>query len=175
MDLQRPRPPHPTELLPQLPAMSLTSSDLSDGARLDPRHAAAGENVSPQLSWSGAPEGTQGYLLSCFDPDAPTPSGYWHWTVVDLDSAVTSLDRGEGQSDISLPGAAFHLKSDGGAFAYEGAAPPAGDTEHRYVFTIHALDVPTLELEPEDSPAKAHFMGLFHALARGVLTVTYQL
>ena len=175
MDLQRPRPPHPTELLPQLPAMSLTSSDLTDGARLDPRHAADGENVSPQLSWSGAPEGTQGYLLSCFDPDAPTPSGYWHWTVVDLDSAATSLDRGEGQSDISLPGAAFHLKSDGGAFAYEGAAPPAGDTEHRYVFTIHALDVPTLELEPEDSPAKAHFMGLFHALARGVLTVTYQL
>ncbi|WP_338100860.1 YbhB/YbcL family Raf kinase inhibitor-like protein [Ruania albidiflava] len=155
--------------------MSLTSSDLTDGARLDPRHAAAGENVSPQLSWSGAPEGTQGYLLSCFDPDAPTPSGYWHWTVVDLDSAATSLDRGEGQSDISLPGAAFHLKSDGGAFAYEGAAPPAGDTEHRYVFTIHALDVPTLELEPEDSPAKAHFTGLFHALARGVLTVTYQL
>ncbi|HLS61860.1 MAG TPA: YbhB/YbcL family Raf kinase inhibitor-like protein [Ruania sp.] len=175
MDLQRPRPPHPSELLPQLPTMSLTSTDLSDGARLDPRHAAAGENVSPQLSWSGAPEGTQGYLLSCFDPDAPTPSGYWHWTVVDLDSAVTSLDRGEGQSDISLPGAAFHLKSDGGEFAYEGAAPPAGDTEHRYVFTIHALDVPTLELEPEDSPAKAHFMGLFHALARGVLTVTYQL
>ena len=175
MDLQRPLPPHPLEALPQAPTMSLTSTDITDGAPLDPRHAAAGENVSPQLSWSGAPEGTQGYLLSCFDPDAPTPSGYWHWTVVDLDSAVTSMEQGEGQSDLTLPGAGFHLRSDGGEFGYEGAAPPAGDREHRYVFTIHALDVPTLELEPEDTPTKAHFMGLFHTLARGVITVTYQL
>lgn len=155
--------------------MSLTSTDIADGVRLDPAYAAAGENISPQLSWSGAPAGTEGYLLSCFDPDAPTPAGFWHWTVVDLDSSVTSLERGEGQSDLILPGAAFHLRSDGGAHAYEGAAPPAGDIEHRYVFMVHALDVPTLELEPEDSPTKAHFMGLFHTLARGVLTATYQL
>lgn len=175
MDLQRPLPPHPTEALPQAPAMSLTSTDLTDGSPMDPRHAADGENTSPQLSWSGAPEGTQSYLLSCFDPDAPTPSGYWHWTVVDLDAGVTSLDRGQGQSDLTIPGAAFHLRSDGGAYSYEGAGPPPGDREHRYVFTIHALDVPTLELEPEDSPTKAHFLGLFHTLARGVITVTYQL
>ena len=175
MDLQRPPAPHPLEALPQTPTMSLTSTDITDGARLATAHAAAGENISPQLSWSGAPEGTQGYLLSCFDPDAPTPSGYWHWTVVDLDSSVTSLEQGEGQSDLTLPGAGFHLKTDGGEFGYEGAAPPAGDREHRYVFTIHALDVPTLELEPEHTPAKAHFLGLFHTLARGVLTATYQL
>ena len=131
MDLQRPPAPHPLEALPQTPTMSLTSTDITDGARLATAHAAAGENISPQLSWSGAPEGTQGYLLSCFDPDAPTPSGYWHWTVVDLDSSVTSLEQGEGQSDLTLPGAGFHLKTDGGEFGYEGAAPPPGDVEHR--------------------------------------------
>ncbi|SED93531.1 YbhB/YbcL family Raf kinase inhibitor-like protein [Ruania alba] len=174
MDLERPLAPHPYEMLPAVPAFALSSPDITDGAAMAARHAADGENVSPALTWTDPPEGTQGLLVTCFDPDAPTPAGYWHWVITDLDSSVTTLDAGAGESDIALPGAAFHLRTDGGEFGYEGAAPPPGDRAHRYVFAVHALDVPTLDLTPEDSATKASFLALFHTLARGVLTPTYQ-
>ncbi|WP_159622373.1 YbhB/YbcL family Raf kinase inhibitor-like protein [Ruania rhizosphaerae] len=174
MDLQRPVAPHPYEILPTVPSFPLTSPDISEGEPMDSQFVADGQNTSPTLIWSDLPEGTEGLLVTCFDPDAPTPAGYWHWTVTDLDSSVSTLEQGAGESDLSLPGAAFHLRTDGGAFAYEGAAPPPGDRAHRYVFAVHALDVPTLELTSEDSATKASFLALFHTLGRGTLTATYQ-
>ncbi|WP_454295001.1 YbhB/YbcL family Raf kinase inhibitor-like protein [Salana multivorans] len=174
MDLQRPVPPPPYDQLPPVPSFEVTSRDLIDGAPLGDEFAAQGENTSPHLAWSGFPPETQSFVVSCFDPDAPTPAGYWHWTVVDVDGAVTELERGAGQSDLTLPGAAFHVRADGGDHAYEGAAPPPGDRPHRYVFAVHALDVDTLELEPETSPTAVAFNALFHTIARGTLTATYQ-
>ncbi|WP_454301799.1 YbhB/YbcL family Raf kinase inhibitor-like protein [Salana multivorans] len=125
MDLQRPVPPPPYDQLPPVPSFEVTSRDLIDGAPLGDEFAAQGENTSPHLAWSGFPPETQSFVVSCFDPDAPTPAGYWHWTVVDVDGAVTELERGAGQSDLTLPGAAFHVRADGGDHAYEGAASPA--------------------------------------------------
>ncbi|MFD1718124.1 YbhB/YbcL family Raf kinase inhibitor-like protein [Georgenia deserti] len=174
MNLDRPLAQDPYEKLPAVPSFSLTSTDLTDGEPMPQVHAQDGGNVSPQLSWSGFPAETKGFVVTCFDPDAPTPSGFWHWTVVDLSADVTSLGQGEGESDLMLPGAAFHLRNDGGAHAYAGAAPPEGDRAHRYYFAVHALDTETLELSEDDTPTTASFLGLFHTIARATLTATYQ-
>ncbi|WP_159625429.1 YbhB/YbcL family Raf kinase inhibitor-like protein [Actinomyces sp. zg296] len=175
-DLRRPRPPFPYDLLPAVPTFTLESTDIAAGARISDRFtAAAGESISPALSWSGFPEGTASFTVSCFDPDAPTPSGWWHWTIVDLDASTTSLPQGAGASDLTLDGAAFHLRGDSGDHAYFGPYPPAGDGDHRYVFTVHALDVETLGLDDEATPAMAAFQMAQHALARATLTAVYSL
>ncbi|HLS14611.1 MAG TPA: YbhB/YbcL family Raf kinase inhibitor-like protein [Beutenbergiaceae bacterium] len=174
MDLQRPIAPNPYELLPSVDSFTLTSPDVTDGEPMAPAFTAGGDNVSPTLSWSDFPEATESFLITCFDPDAPTPSGYWHWTVVDLPLEVTELEQGAGESDLTLPGAAFHVRADGGTHGYEGAAPPPGDHVHRYFFAVHALSTDTLELSPEDSPTKVAFTALFHTLARAVIAPTFQ-
>ncbi|HLS26262.1 MAG TPA: YbhB/YbcL family Raf kinase inhibitor-like protein [Beutenbergiaceae bacterium] len=175
MNLSRPVAPHPyEELLPATDTFTLTSSDIAEGQPLGEEFTAAGGNISPALSWSGFPEETRSFVVSCFDPDAPTPSGYWHWTAVDIPVQVTSLDRGAGESDLGLPGAAFHVRADGGTYGYEGAAPPAGDHPHRYIFAVHALGVDTLDVSSEESPTKVAFLALFNTLARATLTATYQ-
>lgn len=174
MDLQRPIAPNPYELLPRVGSFTLTSPDVTDGQPLAADFTADGGNVSPALSWSGFPEATQSFLVTCFDPDAPTPSGYWHWSTLDLPADVTELEQGAGESDLGLPGAAFHVRADGGTIGYEGAAPPPGDHVHRYFFAVHALDTDTLELSTEDSPTKVAFTALFHTLARAVIVPTFQ-
>ena len=158
-DLTRPRPPAPTGLLPSVPSFTLTSADLTEQGRIPDIFTGIHDNVSPALSWSGFPEQTQSFVVSCFDPDAPTMSGWWHWTIVDLDASVTSLERGAGASDLQLDGAAFHLAGDSG--------------DHRYVFTVSALDVDTLGLDDEASPAMAAFTLVPHCIARATLTATY--
>lgn len=173
MNLDRPLAPNPYELLPAAPAFTLTSASVAEGEPLDPRHSAPGGSTSPQLSWSGFPAETRGFILTCFDPDAPTPSGYWHWLVADLPAGVTELAEGAGAGDDTLPADAFHLRTDGGAYAYEGSAPPPGDRPHRYIFAVHALDVPSLDLTAADSAAKAAFLTVFHTLARATLTGTF--
>lgn len=174
MDLARPLAPEPYSLLPQVPSFTLASDDIRDGVPLDDAYVLDGGNTSPHLRWSGFPRTTRSFLLTCFDPDAPTPAGYWHWAVIDLDASTTELERGAGESDLTLPGAACHLRTDGGAHAYEGAAPPPGDRPHRYVFAVHALDVDVLGAEPDDGPTKASFLAVFHTVARATLTPTYQ-
>lgn len=174
MDLQRPIAPNPYEMLPAVPSFTLTSADMADGAPLPPIHSLDGGNISPVLSWAGFPNETQSFLVSCFDADAPTPAGYWHWTVVDLPTDITQMEQGWGESDLMLAGAAFHVRTDGGAFSYEGAAPPPGDHPHRYFFAVHALDVETLDLSHEDSPTKVAFTALFHTIARAVIVPTFQ-
>ncbi|MCK6212205.1 YbhB/YbcL family Raf kinase inhibitor-like protein [Georgenia sp. EYE_87] len=174
MNLDRPLAQDPYEKLPAVPSFTLTSSDLTEGAPMDAVHSQRGGNVSPQLSWSGFPEATRGFVVSCFDPDAPSPSGWWHWNVLDLGADTTELEQGAGESDLMLPGAAFHLRNDGGEHAYAGAAPPAGDRAHRYYFAVHALDTETLELDEDVTPTKAAITTLFHTIARATLTATFQ-
>lgn len=168
MNLDRPVAPEPYSLLPQVPSFELTSTDITEGAPMDDRHA--GESVSPQLSWSGFPEGTKSFLLNVFDPDAPTPAGFWHWSVLDLPVTTTSVPTGFG----SDPQGALVLRNDVGSADYTGAAPPPGDHVHRYVFAVHALDVESLELPAEATPTVAAFTSLGHVLARATLTGTYQ-
>lgn len=177
MDLTRPVAPDPYSLLPQVPSFTLTSPDVAEGAPIDPRFTAGGENLSPALEWSGFPAGTRSFLVSCFDPDAPTPAGYWHWTLVDVPADVTSLAQGAAStgpaSVAALPDGAFHVASDGGTVGYEGAGPPPGDRPHRYVFAVHALDVDHLPVDAGTSATAVAFTALFHTLARATLTATY--
>lgn len=173
MDLTRAIAPDPYPLLPQVPAFVVLSDDVVDGAPMPTRHSAAA-NISPHLRWEGFPAGTRSFLVNCFDPDAPTPAGFWHWTVGDLPLATTTLPSGAGSPDGELlPAAAFQARNDGGSTGYGGAAPPAGDRSHRYVFAVHALDVETLGLPPEATPTAVAFTALFHTLARAVLAPTF--
>jgi hypothetical protein len=133
-----------------------------------------GENVSPHLHWSGAPDGTASYVVTCFDPDAPTPCGFWHWVVVDLPATTTELSRGAGAADDSaLPYGAFSVRNDTGSTGYSGAAPPEGDRPHRYYYVVHAVDVPSLEVAQDASPAVVSFNLAFHTLARGMVVATF--
>lgn len=172
MTLERPIAPDPYELLPTVPSFTLASDDVHNGEPMDTRHAYSGENLSPQLSWSGFPDETKSFVLTCFDPDAPTGSGFWHWVLVNVPATVTELPRGARESDL---GGAFSIRNDYGDTGYGGAAPPPGDRPHRYVFAVHAVDVERLDVGKDASPAFVGFNLAFHTLARAVIRPTYQI
>lgn len=170
--LDRPVHPDPYTLLPVVPSFGVTSADVVDGRPLQDAQVAALGNTSPQLSWTGVPEGTQSFVVTCFDPDAPTPSGFWHWVLVDLPADTRSLLTGA--SAAPLPGGAFHVRNDGGEAGFMGAAPPQGDQVHRYFFVVHAVSEPTLGVGPDASPAVVSFQLAFKTLGRAILHGTYQ-
>ena len=174
MNLDRPVTPNPYDLLPAAPSFTVTSADVTEGQPLKDDQVAAAGNSSPQLSWSGAPEGTKSYTVTCFDPDAPTPSGFWHWVLVDLPADVTSLDAGAGAEGASLPGNAFMCRNDGGPKAFMGAAPPQGDQVHRYYFVVHAVKEESLGVDSDASAAVVSFNLAFKTAARAILHGTYQ-
>lgn len=159
-------------------ALTVTSDDVAEGGAL-PASAWAegvrdgGADRSPQLSWSGAPEGTKSFSVSIFDPDAPTGSGFWHWAVFNLPPTTTSLaaDAGDGEPG-SLPDGAVTLPNELRSQRYIGAAPPAGTGTHRYFVVVDALDVETLDIPEGATPAILGFNRHFHSLARGILVGT---
>jgi Raf kinase inhibitor-like YbhB/YbcL family protein len=171
-------PPDPYARLPELPSFQLTSSSVTDGQSLANAHVsgimgAGGEDVSPQLSWSGFPEETKSFAVTVYDPDAPTLSGFWHWAVANLPADVTELPEGAGDGS-QLPGGALTLRNDAGQRRYIGAAPPAGHGPHRYYITVAAVDVDKLDLPEDATPAFLGFNLFQHAIARAVIHGTYE-
>lgn len=178
MSLDRPIAPDPYDLLPRVPSFELTSEDVQDGKPMESRHAhpsVGGENLSPQLAWSGFPAETKGFVVTCFDPDAPTGSGFWHWAVFNIPASVTELPTGAGDAAGSgLPEGAKTLKGDSGHAQYIGAAPPPGHGPHRYIFAVHALDVESLDVGEDATPAFLGFNMFGRTLARATLTPIYE-
>ena len=151
---------------------TLTSNDITDGGILPDAQVQARGNISPHLRWSGVPDGTKSFAVTCFDPDAPTGSGFWHWTVANIPADVRELL--EDASSGGLPRGAVEGRTDFGSPGYGGAAPPPGHGPHRYVFTVFAVDVPQLDVTPENSGAVFGFNLHFHTLAKASLTATYE-
>jgi Raf kinase inhibitor-like YbhB/YbcL family protein len=171
-------PPDPYDALPKLPLFSLNSDSITDGQPLATPQisgimGAGGEDVSPQLSWSGFPDETRSFAVTVYDPDAPTLSGFWHWAVANLPADVTELpdDAGDGRE---LPGRALTLVNDAGMRRFIGAAPPPGHGVHRYYVAVHAVDVDKLDLSEDASPAFLGFNLFQHAIARAYIYGTYE-
>ncbi len=157
----------------------LVSAEIKGGATLSNDQVfnsfgCTGKNVSPGLSWSGAPAGTQSYAVTVYDPDAPTGSGWWHWVVVNIPAMATSLAKGAGTVDgKALPAGSQQVRTDFGAVGFGGACPPAGDKPHRYIFTVYALKVPKLEIPADATAAYAGYNILGNALGKASFTAYY--
>lgn len=120
--------------------------------------SAGGQNQSPALEWSDPPSGTRGFAVTCYDPDAPTGSGWWHWQIFDIPATESRLPRGAGNAQATRPATANQSRNDYGEVGYGGPAPPPGDKPHRYVFTAYALKVERLEVPRDASCAMVGFM-----------------
>jgi len=159
--------------------MSLTSAEVSDGGAMKDEQVLSAEygfgckggNISPSLSWSGAPSGTKSFAITNYDPDAPTGSGFWHWVMFDIPAATTSLPKNAGDPKGSLaPEGVIQGKNDAGVQGYFGPCPPKGDKPHHYHFQIFAVDVDKLDADATASPAVVGFNLHFHTLAKATLT-----
>ena len=180
------------------PVFTLSSPDLAGGTFANKfvlnGFGCTGQNISPALQWSNIPVGTQSLSLQVYDPDAPTGSGFWHWAVYNIPSSVTSLAQGAGNGSSTLPTGSSGGNTDfmdTGATGVNGAAgvngtyggpcPPVGDTPHRYIFTLFALDVANLETTagiPASGTAGLHGFALnkgigAHLLGKATFTATY--
>jgi Raf kinase inhibitor-like YbhB/YbcL family protein len=153
----------------------LLSNDFSEGGTLPLKQVSNvfghhGENKSPHLAWDGVPEGTKSFVVMMYDPDAPTGSGWWHWTVVDIPANVRELP--EDAAEGVLPNGSRQTRNDLGIRGYIGAAPPPGPA-HRYVFTVRALSVDKLPVPDDASGALVGFYAGMHELGNATLTVTF--
>jgi Raf kinase inhibitor-like YbhB/YbcL family protein len=176
------RAPLPYDFMPTVPSFTVESDDIADGQQMSNAQVfdgfgMTGENISPSLRWHGFPVQAQSFAVTCFDPDAPTGSGFWHLVLLDVPASVTELAAGAASGDLSgLPAGAFCVRNDYGVKAFGGAAPPQGDPPHRYVFAVHALDLASLASQGVDSdvsPAVAGFNLRFHTIARGMIIPVY--
>src|SRR5580692_11250321 len=161
--------------------MTLTSPDIAPGAKIADEQVfsgfgCTGGNISPAISWSGAPKDAKSFALSIYDPDAPTGSGFWHWVVFNIPAGTTSLPKGAGDVKKKLmPKGAIQSRTDFGADGYGGPCPPPGDKPHRYQITVFAVDVDKLP-DAKDHNASAALVGFdlhFHTLAKATLTGLY--
>lgn len=152
---------------------TLTSSDLKGQLTKKQEFngfGCSGENISTQLSWENAPKGTKSFAITVYDPDAPTGSGWWHWVVFDIPSNKITLASGFGNSDSKE---AIQSITDYGKTGFGGACPPVGDKAHRYIFTVHALDIETLGLDKNTNAATVGYYINSHSIAKASIISYY--
>ena len=158
---------------------AVTSTDIHNGktipmAQVFNAGGCTGNNRSPALAWSGAPAGTQSFAVTMYDPDAPTGSGWWHWTVFNIPPNVHGLPANAGAAHATeLPAGAAEGGDDFGFSHYGGPCPPVGDRPHRYVITVYAVKVATLPLDAHASGAAVGVMLDANALATTRITGRY--
>jgi len=133
----------------------------------------SGKNISPALSWSGAPKGTKSFAITVYDPDAPTGSGWWHWVVYNIPATATGLPVGAGSAGGQLPAGALQGHTDFGTPGFGGACPPVGDKPHRYIFSVYALKTDRIDVPDEASAAMVGYMIHANSLAKASLTAHY--
>ena len=157
----------------------LSSPQVKDGGTLTNDQVfnsfgCTGANVSPELSWSGAPKETKSFAVNVYDPDAPTGSGWWHWVLVNLPATTTTVPLGAGDPTKNLlPTGALQTQTDFGAPGFGGACPPQGDKPHRYIFTVYALKVESLPLDAKASGALAGYYINANTIAKASITATW--
>lgn len=133
-----------------------------------------GNNISPELVWKNAPEGTKSFALTVYDPDAPTGSGWWHWVVYNLTATTDKLAAGVGTADGNkLPAGSLQGRTDFGAPGFGGACPPVGDKAHRYIFTLHALKTDKIEVPADATAALIGYMINANRIAQTSFTAYY--
>lgn len=160
----------------QAPTFRLWSDDLK-GSTIASAHVyngfgCTGDNVSPHLAWSGAPQGTKSFVITMYDPDAPTGSGFWHWVVANVPASV-SMIGGNASRTPRMPASSIETRTDFGPPGYGGPCPPAGDQPHRYIFTIHALSVERIDVNTDTSAALVGFMTNANRIASASFTARY--
>ncbi len=159
----------PYAQLDPVPQISITAP-FADGDKLpleQVSEAQGGNELSPEISWEPV-DGAKSYMVTCYDPDAPTMSGFWHWVVTDIPASVTRVETGKNPDGATVR---FNEALERG---YIGAAPPAGHGPHRYFFTVQALDVETLDAPDDLTGARTHFMAREHVIARGYVHATWE-
>lgn len=158
---------------------TLSSPDLGPGATLREAQVfkgfgCQGANLSPALQWHGVPAGARSLALTVYDPDAPTGSGWWHWQVLNLPPTSAGLAADAGAvGGAALPAGAVQGPNDFGVRGYGGACPPQGDRPHRYIFTLYALKVATLDVPADASAALIGFMVRANTIGQATFTATY--
>lgn len=157
-------------------SLQLTSTLFSEGSPipLSAAHTGAGgENISPDLTWTGVTDEVRSLAVTCYDPDAPTTVGFVHWVLFDLPSHITGLERGAGAAGHQPTGSVLGF-TDWGESQYGGMAPPPGDPAHHYQFTVYALDIESLGVDSTTTFAKFQFLCRGHVLGTATLTGTYR-
>ncbi len=154
--------------------MILKSSAFAPNEAIPRKYTGDGEDKSPPLSWSGAPDGTKELALIVDDPDAPTPTPWVHWVLYAIPPDTTGLPEGIAPSQrVSEPPGLMQGKNSWGKVGYGGPAPPRGHGRHRYFFKLYALNAP-LGVEPGLSKEALLKAMSGHVLAEGELVGTYQ-
>lgn len=150
------------------PNATLSQDQVFDG------FGCTGKNISPALSWSGAPAGTKSFAVTVYDPDAPTGSGWWHWIVFNIPPTVMALPAGAGDAaGRLLPAGVVQGRTDFGKPGFGGACPPQGDKPHRYIFTVYALKLEKLDVAADAGGAMIGFMINANQIGKASFTARY--
>lgn len=161
-------------------SFTVSSDDMHNGKFLNKSQefngfGCTGDDTSPQLKWTGAPEGTKSFAITAFDPDAPTGSGWWHWQIINIKASVNEIKNGAGSNKKTLaPTGSQQMINDYGSQGFGGACPPAGHGVHHYRFTVHALSIETLNLPKDASGALTGYMINSNTIGTATLEALYK-